>query len=168
MSDQRGSQDTDDSHNSSIAATNDQHGMTVWETGLALLSAIIGGGIVGIPYAMFKTGIILGLILNVVFAMTTIFSARLYLRCKDISPMYVESLYELSYIVIKRAGIFLFATVVLISGTGCIMIYFIVFGDISASLVQKIQGEGTHNFFSERPIYVITLAVLMLPMCLKK
>ena len=142
--------------------------MSAWQAGLALLSAIVGGGIVGIPYAMYQTGITLGLILNILVALTTVYSGNLYLKCKEMAPMYVESLYELSYVVMKRTGIFFLAAVVLVSGIGCIMIYFIVFGDISASLAQKVYGGDTDNILTKRPIYVVGLSLLMLPLCLKK
>ena len=110
--------------------------MSVWHASLALLSGIIGGGIVGIPYAMYHTGIILGLILNLLVALLAVYSGNLYLKVKEMSPMYVESLYELAYVIMKRKGIFLLSVIVLVSGAGCIMIYFIVFGDISASLAK--------------------------------
>ena len=144
--------------------------MSAFQAGLALVSAIIGGCIVGIPYAMFQTGITMGLVLNILFALITIYSGNLYLKCKDMAPMYVESLYELSYVVVKRIGIFIVATAVVASGAGAIMIYLIVFGDISASLAKKAYGDDSNvdNFLTKRPVYVVTLALLMLPLCLKK
>ena len=145
--------------------------MSAFQAGLALVSAIIGGCIVGIPYAMFQTGITMGLVLNILFALITIYSGNLYLKCKDMAPMYVESLLnELSYVVVKRIGIFIVATAVVASGAGAIMIYLIVFGDISASLAKKAYGDDSNvdNFLTKRPVYVVTLALLMLPLCLKK
>ena len=117
---------------------------------------------------MLQTGISLGIVFNLLIGYCTFYSGKLYLLCKDMSPMYVESLYELSYSVMKRAGIFFFATVVLISGMGCIMIYFIVFGDICKSLAADAYGDDTDNPFTHRAVYVIGLALVMLPICLKK
>ena len=102
-----------------------------------MLSAIIGGGVVGIPFAMIHTGIPSGLILNVLVAMMGWYTGHLYLRCKDISPTYVESLYELGFVSMGSASIYIISTVILVSGIGCIMIYFIVFGDIAASLAKR-------------------------------
>ena len=98
------------------------------------MSAIVGGGIVGIPYAMFHTGIPLGLFLNIAVALAGWYTGMLYLRVKDLSPTYVESMYELGFVTMGTLSIYLISVIILISGIGCIMIYFIVFSNISASL----------------------------------
>ena len=110
--------------------------MTSFEAGLALLSAIVGGGIVGIPYAMFHTGIPLGVGLNIGVALAGWYTGSLYLRVKDLSPTYVESMYELGFVTMGVASIYLISALILIAGVGCIMIYFIVFSQISVSLAQ--------------------------------
>ena len=59
--------------------------------------------------------------------------------------------------------------VALISGIGCIMIYFIVFGDIAASLAKRAYYEsGTENILTTRAFYVLVLSAAMTPLCLKK
>ena len=47
------------------------------------------------------------------------------------------------------------------------MIYFIVFGDISASLAVDF-GVPADSFFSTRTFYVIIIALLMVIMVLKR
>lgn len=135
---------------------------------MALLSAIVGGGIVGIPYAMFHTGIPLGLFLNMGVAAAGWYTGTLYLRVKDLSPTYVESMYELGFVTMGVFSIYLISTLILISGVGCIMIYFIVFSNISASLAMNFYPEDTENMLTERTIYVLGLSLLMTPLCLKK
>ena len=56
-------------------------GMTYWEAGLSFLSAIVGCGIVGIPFAMIHTGIPLGVILNIVICFFSVYTGYLYLKC---------------------------------------------------------------------------------------
>lgn len=133
-----------------------------------MLSAIVGGGIVGIPFAMIHTGIPLGLILNIGVAATGTYTGLLYLRCKDLSPTYVESLYELGFVCMGKLAIYVIASAVLISGIGCIMIYFIVFGDVSASLAKQALSSNEDSILTTRLIYVLGLAVVMTPLCLKK
>lgn len=48
------------------------------------------------------------------------------------------------------------------------MIYLIVFGDISASLGKSAYGPGTDNILTNRLTYMISIALIMLPICLKK
>ena len=58
-------------------------GMTTFEAALALLSAIVGGGIVGVPFSLLHCGIPLGVILNIVFAVLSYVGSLLYLRSKS-------------------------------------------------------------------------------------
>ena len=142
--------------------------MTAFEAGLALLSVIIGGGIVGIPFAMFHTGIPFGIILNILVCLAGVYTVHLYLRTKDLSPVYVESLFELGFVTMGVSSIYLFSVLILLSGVGLLMLYFIVFSKISASLAKQIQDEGTDNIFSGRTIYIVVLAALLTPLTLKK
>ncbi len=50
---------------------------------MAILSTIIGGGIVGLPFAVYHTGIPLGIALNLLFAALTLHSCTLYIRARD-------------------------------------------------------------------------------------
>jgi amino acid permease len=59
-------------------------GFTVFGASLAILSTIIGGGIVGLPYSFFHTGIPMGVILNFLFAFLTLYSCNLYIKAKDL------------------------------------------------------------------------------------
>jgi hypothetical protein len=63
-----------------------QHGLTTFTGVLAILSTIIGGGIVSIPYSFVSFGIPLGITANIVGVVLTIYSCDLYLAAKDIVP----------------------------------------------------------------------------------
>ena len=142
--------------------------MNAFEAGLALLSTIVGGGIVGIPYAILQTGIPLGVALNFGVAIGGWYTGSLYLKVKDMSPTYVESLYELGFVTMGTSFIYFYSVLVILYGTGCTILYFIVFSNISASLAKAMLDEGTENMWTQRTIYVVCLAVLMAPLCLKK
>ena len=53
---------------------------------LALLSTIIGGGIVGLPYSYLIFGIPFALAFNLLVVGITIVSGKLYLKVKDTLP----------------------------------------------------------------------------------
>ena len=84
-----------------------KHGLTTFTGTLAILSTIIGGGIVSIPYSFISFGIPLAVVLNIFAVIMTYYSADLYLACKDAIPDKPESLYEIGYMVMGRNSIFL-------------------------------------------------------------
>lgn len=84
-----------------------EHGLTTFTGVLAILSTIIGGGIVSIPYSFVSVGIPFGILLNIIGVIITIFSVDLYLAGKDIIPDKPESMYEIGYMVMGRGSIFM-------------------------------------------------------------
>jgi len=54
---------------------------------LAVLSTIVGGGIVGIPFSLYHTGIPFGIFINVIVAVSTYYSCVLFLAAKDNVPI---------------------------------------------------------------------------------
>lgn len=55
----------------------------MWGGSLAILSTIIGGGIVGLPFSLYHTGIPVGIVMNLVFAGLTLYSCVLYIKARD-------------------------------------------------------------------------------------
>lgn len=51
---------------------------------MAILSTIVGGGIVGLPYSFYQTGIPVGILMNILFALMTLYSCILYIKAKDL------------------------------------------------------------------------------------
>ena len=140
--------------------------MTTFEASLALLSAIVGGGIVGVPFSLLHCGIPLGVFLNFAFAVLAYFASVLYLKSKDMVPVHVESLYELGFVSAGVASIYFISITMMIAGFGVMMIYFIIFGDISGSIAAAILKD--QNFFTTRFFYVAILSTSMIPLVLKK
>jgi len=62
------------------------HGLTTFTAILAILSTIIGGGIVGVPYSFYNFGIPIAILLNFLVVIMTYYSGLLYLKAKDLVP----------------------------------------------------------------------------------
>ena len=84
-----------------------EKGLTTFTGVLAILSTIIGGGIVSIPYAFVGIGIPFGILLNILGVIVTIFSMDLYLAAKDLIPDKPKSYYEIGYMTLGRGSIFM-------------------------------------------------------------
>ena len=94
----------------------------------------------------------------------------MYLYIKDIVPDHPDSLYEIGYMIMGRASIFLLASILIINALGLCMIYFIVFGDTAGQLAASFTAAehlGT-VWYTSRWAYSVPLAALLLPICLKK
>jgi amino acid permease len=147
-----------------------QHGnLNTMYGSLAVLSTVIGGGIVGIPWAMAQMGIPLGLFLNFVVAGSVQYSCLLYLEARSNVPVKIGSIYELSYVCLNRSGIFLVSAVQFINSFGLNIIYFIVFGDAAASCVAMFFYSGENvNFLTTRTCWILVLAALLVVPLLQK
>jgi amino acid permease len=76
-----------------------QHGDGLTATGgsLAIVSTIIGGGIVGLPFAMLTLGLVVGILLNISVCYITFLSGILYLSLRELIPGRPNSLYEIGF-----------------------------------------------------------------------
>ena len=105
------------------------HGLSINQGALAILSTCVGGGIVGLPLAMYNLGLPLAIVLQILVMFSTHMSSNMYLYIKDIVPDRPDSLYEIGYMIMGRKSIFILASILIINAFGLCMIYFIVFGD---------------------------------------
>jgi len=112
--------------------------MNVSEASLSAISTIIGGGIVGLPFAFYNLGFIVGLIVEIFFSYLTRLSCEVYLAAKDLIPGRLDSLYEIGYMVTGRSSIFLISLIISINSFGLMMIYFNIFAKISQSVAISI------------------------------
>ena len=63
-----------------------KHKLSIFETGLTLVAATIGGEILAIPYAMNHLGLVLGLVTMILMAVASWVSNAMYLKVKDLTP----------------------------------------------------------------------------------
>ena len=68
-----------------------------------------------------------------------------------------------------RGSIFFLCSIFFFNGIGLCMLYFIVFGDTFATFIASLVGETLWSvWYTHRYIYSLPLAVLLLPVVLKK
>lgn len=107
-------------------------GLTSIGAGLSITSTIVGGGMVGLPYAIYLLGVVAGFILLYGAAYTTHWSTYLYFGIQELVPGNYSSIYEMAYVLQGRASIFLIAIVTFFVSSGLMLIYYIVFGTTCA------------------------------------
>ena len=126
--------------------------LSIMETTLALVAANIGGGILGMPYAYYHLGLFLASILTLVMAMLSQMSTMLHLKTKDLTPRKYESIYEIAYLLVGRASIFVVTTIMFSSVFGCIIMYYIIIGEtLSSFCVQALVAPGDKENLDQYP-----------------
>ena len=116
--------------------------MSIFDTTLALVATNIGGGIVGVPFAMYNCGAIFGTFLVLFCAGVTMFSIVLLLKTKDMSPGKYENLYEIGYSLMGRWSIFIICGILFLNTAGTCTLYFVIFGDTFGSVMRQLILES--------------------------
>ena len=111
----------------------EEEGLTYFLASLALMSTMIGGGVAGLPFAYYWTGLTMGLILHVLMMVATNISCFLYLKTKDILGG-LSTISEIGYKLMGRSSIFFINAVLILLCVGLMIIYFDLFGTICAGL----------------------------------
>ena len=120
-------------------------GLSANSAALAIVSTLVGGGIVGLPYAMLLLGLVVGILTNLIFCYITAMSGIIFLKLRENIPGKPNSLFEIGYMLQGRKSIFLVAATQVVFSFGLMMIYFIVFGDTAAQVV----GGFTNTLLGE-------------------
>ena len=85
-------------------------------------------------------------------------------------PDQPDSLYEIGYMIIGRSSIFVLGSIFFFNALGLCMIYFMVFGDTLGQLAASFTDQYHLDdvWYTSRYCYTIPLAVILLPVVLKK
>ena len=112
--------------------------MSIFQTSLALISANVGGGMLGIPFAFYHLGLFLGLICVVIAALLSHYANVMYLKVKDLTPRRYESVYEIAYLLTGRPSIFVVCSVMLITNFTASLLFYMVLGETISSLCTQV------------------------------
>ena len=113
---------------------NESPKLTIFQTSLALVAANIGGGLLGMPYALYHLGIYLGLGATLVMAFLTHYSTLMHMKVKDLTPRRYESIYEIAYLLVGRPSIFFVCIVMFLANFGACIMYYMIIGETYSSL----------------------------------
>ena len=146
-----------------------EHGLTPFGGALAIISTILGGGIVGLPYAVYLLGLPLGIVLNLLVDYISYESGMMYMSLRSIMPNQPNSLYQIGYILLGRKSIFANAITVMVMSFCLMLIYLIV---LSSTLAQFIGGFFGKSFgevwYSSKPFYVGFIGLSLIAVVIKK
>jgi len=106
----------------------------------AIISTIVGCGIVGLPYCFLHLGFILSIFLMIILSFQTYNSTSILLKVKDMLPGKPESLFEIGFWLFKRPSIFFIAAVLVINSLGLVIVYFIVYATTMESIFNDLFG----------------------------
>jgi len=140
---------------------------------LTVVSTVVGGGIVGLPYSMVQLGLWPTLVIMAGMSFQTSNSSWLYLKSKDLIEGQPESLYEIGYVLFERSSIFVISFILFVTGFGMVMIYLIIFGKTSASVIKDCMAvepvaSSFSHFLTEQTFSILVISALLLPVILKK
>lgn len=142
---------------------------SVFATALSIISCIMGGGIVSIPYAFSAVGFLEGFILQTFIISAAYISTNLYLGSRSM----LKCGYEFSDIAVRTIGSvsgILLNLLVAVAIFGVLTLYMILFSRIAKS----IFGHGLNpspsevNFLDSKWFYVIILVCIQAPIVIKR
>ena len=119
------------------AQDGEEEGYSVWGVAISIVSTIIGGGIVSVPYAMTAPGVGNGIMINLAIMVIMLIATHFYLVAKDI--LGYESISELSYVCFGRSSVFIINILVAFVIFGILTLYMILFAKISESLIDQFK-----------------------------
>ena len=111
---------------------------------MALVATIIGGGVLGIPFAFYRMGLILGPIFVLMMAILSQISTMMILKVKDMTPRKLESVYEIAYLLFGRPSIFVVCITMFLGIYGALILYYIIIGDTVSTLMMSLLLGSDH------------------------
>jgi len=136
----------------------DEHKSTVLGCASNLVNAIVGSGIVGLPYAIQKSGFVPGIVLVLFCALLTERSLRLLIETAKHSnvPSY-ETVAEAAY---GKFGFYFIATNMFIMAYGAMLSYLMIVKDTFSSILGIDEGD----LLRKRAVLVVVSSLVMLPL----
>ena len=126
------------------------------------INAVIGAGIVGIPYAIRQTGLLAGILLLVTCALMTEKSLRLLVvAAKHVDVATYERLFESAY---GSAGFYFISTNMIIMAYGGCLTYLMIIRDT----LPVLLGVSTDDVTMQRIVLLCSTILVLLPISMQR
>ena len=132
---------------------------------LAIISTIIGGGIISVPYAFTAPGFSNGLVINLAIIGFMLFTTYFYLKSKDYLGF--SSISELSYICFGRASVFMINFLIAFVIFGILTLYMLLFSRIAISLAEPYVTDK-NSILMNKVTYIALVSILTFPFMMKR
>jgi len=127
-----------------------------------LVNTIVGAGIIGIPYALKESGLVMGLILILVVAVLTDKSLRMLIETgKSVDATSYERLMEA---VFGRPGFVFISMNMLIMSYGAMVCYMLIIKDTFPTLL----GYEDDDIWAKRQILIVSSFIVILPLSMQR
>jgi amino acid permease len=128
--------------NGGVSGVSHRGELGTWGAVFAILSTLMGGGMVSIPWAFYSCGFPVAILLLMLSAAQVVVSCVLYLKARNICPDCPTSMFEIGFLILGRKSIFWIAFTILVTGFLMPIVYMNVFGDVMKGLVVNLSNSG--------------------------
>ena len=161
----------DDNDFQEASSSTEAEPLSVVGAALSIISTIIGGGIISIPYAMTAVGFKTGILIHVIMIILMMFCTHLYISARDYLKF--DTISELCFMCFGRSSVFMINALVAFVIFGILTLYMLLFTKISLSLVTPLLSTSPDAslivYIMESKItYILALTLFLLPVLLKR
>ena len=135
-------------------------------TSLLETKAMIGSGLLNVPYTFKTLGIIFSIGASFLFNMVTFFSTYFLLRCKDITQRYNYS--NFSKITMGSAGTISCKIAILIRSVSLCCVLLKILGNIIRTMLLIFFSEYGDKFYLNASFLLIIFALIITPLMIQK
>ena len=117
--------------------------MNVFQTSLSLVSAFVGGGILGYPYAFYSLGLANGIIITILMAIISHCSNMLYVKTCELLPKALgcQTIYDIAYLLFGRPAVYVVLGSYIFNTFGASLLYYMLIGDTISSLTEGVLSR---------------------------
>ena len=135
-------------------------------TSLLETKAMIGSGLLNVPYTFKTLGIFASVGASILFNMVTFLSTYFLLRCKDITQRYSYAVY--SKLAMGSVGTVLCKLAILIRSISLCCVLLKILGNIIRTLLLIFFNEYADKYYLDSKFLLIVFGVLITPLMIQK